>query len=88
MPKIQSYGLEHARAQLPKIASEALAGYASVITRHGKPVAAVVPLDRLEAVTATSNRAVGLLPLRGSGKGLWPEGVPRALADLRDEWGD
>ena len=39
-----SYGLEQARAQLPRIAAEAHAGHTSVITRHGEPMAAVVPV--------------------------------------------
>jgi hypothetical protein len=35
MSDTPQYGLEQARAQLPLIASEAVAGYSSVITRHG-----------------------------------------------------
>ena len=39
-----TYGLEQARAQLPHIAAEAHAGHTSFITRHGKPVAELVPV--------------------------------------------
>ena len=44
MSDAPQYGLEQARAQLPLIASEAVAGYSTVITRHGKPVADLVPV--------------------------------------------
>jgi len=86
MPDPTPYGLEQARAQLPHIASEALAGYTSVITRHGKPVAVVVPVDEWRAQQARQARASGVLALRGSGRGLWPEGAGPAVAALRDEW--
>jgi prevent-host-death family protein len=87
MPKTQRYGLEQARAQLPHIASEAMAGYASVITRHGKPVAAVVPVDRVLSPALAATHPGGILALRGTGQGLWPEGAARAVTELRDEWG-
>lgn len=83
------YGLEQARAQLPHIASEAHAGYASVITRHGKPVAVVVPVAQWEQAQQQPlppSAGPGLLALRGSGRGLWGEDAARAVADLRDEW--
>jgi prevent-host-death family protein len=83
------YGLEQARAQLPHIASEAVAGYSSVITRHGKPVAVVVPVDVWQTQQARQAQLAhggGILALRGSGKGLWPQGAGPAVAELRDEW--
>ena len=84
MTEATPYGLEQARAQLPHIASEAMAGYSSVITRHGKPVAVVVPVDQWQAAQAT--RRLNLLALRGSGRGLWPQTAAQAVAGLRDEW--
>jgi len=78
------YGLEQARAQLSHIASEAVAGHSSLITRHGKPVAVVVPVGQWQAVYAP--RRLNVLGLRGSGRGLWPQGAGHAVADLRDEW--
>ena len=45
LPKINEYGLELARANLPHIAAQAQAGYSSVLTRHGKAVAMVVPVS-------------------------------------------
>jgi prevent-host-death family protein len=80
------YGLEQARAQLPHIASEAVAGYTSVITRHGKPVAVVLPVATWEAQQQASRPPVRVLGLRGTGRGLWPHGGAKEVAQLRDEW--
>lgn len=81
-----TYGLEQARAQLPHIAAEARAGRISVITRHGEPVAAVVPISLLRAQQAGRIRKGGILALRGTGRDMWPEGAGRTVADMRDEW--
>ena len=81
-----TYGLEQARANLPLIAAEASAGHATVITRHGEPVAAVVPVAYLRARQAGKVRKGGILALRGTGPHLWAAGAGRIVADLRDEW--
>ena len=86
MSDTPQYGLEQARAQLPLIASEAVAGYTSVITRHGKPVAVVVPVEQWREEQARTLKQCGVLALRGSGSGLWPEGTAPSVAQLRDEW--
>ena len=86
MSDAAQYGLEQARAQLPLIASEAVAGYTSVITRHGKPVAVVIPVDQWRDQQARSLRQSGVLALRGTGRGLWPDGAAASVAQLRDEW--
>jgi prevent-host-death family protein len=86
MSDTPQYGLEQARAQLPLIASEAVAGTSTVITRHGKPVAVVVPVEQWRDQQARSLRQGGVLALRGSGRGLWPEGAAGVVAQLRDEW--
>ncbi len=80
------YGLEQARAQLPLIASQAVAGYSSVITRHGKPVAVVVPVEQWREEQARSLKQGGILVLRSSGRGLWPDGVAESVTHLREEW--
>lgn len=85
MSDTPQYGLEQARAQLPLIASEAVAGYSSVITRHGKPVAVVVPVAQWREEQIRSRQG-GVLDLRGTGRGLWPEGAAKTVAQLRDEW--
>lgn len=81
-----SYGLEQARIQLPHIVAEAHAGTASVITRHGKPYAAIVPMQHLEKSRAAANTVLGLLALRGTGRGLWGADIAQTIADMRDEW--
>jgi prevent-host-death family protein len=87
MSETPQYGLEQARAQLPLIASEAVAGYSTVITRHGKPVAVVVPVDQWRGQQARSVKLGGILALRGTGRGLWSQGGGPSVAQLRDEWG-
>ena len=84
----KTYGLEQARAQLPLIAAEAQAGYSSEITRHGKPVAMVVPVQDWQAAQGRQVASGGILALRGSGRGLWPQGAAKAVAQLRNEWKD
>jgi prevent-host-death family protein len=86
MDQFIRYGLEQARAQLPHIAAEASAGYSSVITRHGKPVAVVVPMDQWQAQQGLRLKAAGILALRGTGRDLWPQSVSQTVAQLRDEW--
>lgn len=81
-----TYGLEKARAQLPHIAAEARAGHTSVITRHGEPIAAVVPMAFLQSQQAGRIRRGGILTLRGTGRHIWPQGAGQTMADLRDEW--
>ena len=80
------YGLEQARIQLPSIIANAHAGIASIVTRHGKPVAAIVPLQDLQNSRATSGAASGLLALRGTGRGLWGADIGQTISRLRDEW--
>ncbi|MDD2892731.1 MAG: type II toxin-antitoxin system Phd/YefM family antitoxin [Halothiobacillaceae bacterium] len=82
------YGIEQARAQLPRIVTEAHAGAYSVITKHGKPYAAVVPLQELEKLQAARKPRRDLLALRGTGKGLWGSDVGKTVTELRDEWDD
>ena len=88
MSNKKTYGLEQARAQLPLIAAEAQAGYSSEITRHGKPVAVVVPVQDWHAGQGKQLASGGILALRGSGRGLWPQGAAKAVAQLRNEWQD
>lgn len=83
-----TYGLEIARAKLPHIAAEALAGQTSVITRHGEPIAAVVPIPLLKAQQAGRIRKDGVLALRGTGRDIWPMASGKFVGKLRDEWPD
>jgi prevent-host-death family protein len=80
---IPTVGLEEGRNTLPQLAARAHMGQPSLLTRHGKPYAAIVSA---EALTRVAPR-ISFLALRGSGKGLWGKLPARAVADLRDEWG-
>ena len=82
-----NYGLEQARIQLPTIIANAHAGVRSIITKHGKPYAAVVPLQDVQKPSVAADLASGILALRGTGRGLWGAHVGQAVSELRDEWG-
>ncbi len=81
-----SYGLEQARIQLPHIVAEAHAGLSSVITKHGKPYAAIVPLQDLALASTQAPAGESFLALRGTGRGLWGADVGQTVDDLRNEW--
>jgi prevent-host-death family protein len=78
------YGFEQARAQLPTLMAQAHAGQASIITKHGKPYAAIVPLANVAQARKQPDK--GILNLQGSGKGLWGKKYSGTMAQLRDEW--
>ncbi len=72
-------GAEEARNQLPDLLAAAEKGQSTIITRHGRPVAALVPIGSHGAAV----RQQPLLPVAGTGRGLWRKAGARAL---RDEW--
>jgi prevent-host-death family protein len=78
-------GLEQCRIKLPAIAALAHAGSPSIITRHGKPYAALVSVQTLEKAS-TTKRKTSLLALAGTGQGLWGDSPGKTIAALRDEW--
>jgi prevent-host-death family protein len=82
MSKVQRRGAEEARNQLPALLEAAEAGKSTIITRHGRPVAALVPIEEYHA----PERQASLLPLAGSGRGLWGKDSAQTLRRLRDEW--
>lgn len=75
-------GVEEARSQLPRLLEQAAAGEATVITRHGKPVAAIMPLDTYGG----TGRQQSILPLAGSGRGLWGKTSASTMQRFRREW--
>ena len=75
-------GAEEARSQLPDLLDAAEKGRSTIITRHGRPVAALVPIEAYGAAA----RQQPLLPLAGSGRGLWGRNSTRTLRKLRQEW--
>jgi prevent-host-death family protein len=82
MSKFQRRGAEEARNQLPTLFDAAEAGRSTIITRHGRPVAALVPIEEYHS----SQRQAPLLPLAELGRGLWGKSSTRALRRLRDGW--
>lgn len=76
-----SKGAEEARQQLPAILADAAAGRTTIITRHGRVVAAVVP-----AASVKPTKPVSLQSLAGTGRGLWGTDSRKTIARLRDEW--
>lgn len=79
--RLPSKGAEEARQQLPAILAAAAAGRTTLITRHGRKIAAVVPVSAVSA-----EKPVSLLSLAGSGRKLWGRDSTRIVAELRDEW--
>jgi prevent-host-death family protein len=82
MGKVVRKGAEEARNQLPDLLDAAEKGRSTIITRHGRPVAALVPLDSYGAI----GRQRPLVSVEGSGPGLWGEDSAQTVRDLRDEW--
>lgn len=76
-----SKGAEEARQQLPAILAAAAAGRSTIITRHGRAVAAVVP-----AAALTQRKPASLQTLAGTGRGMWGKASAQTIAKLRDEW--
>jgi prevent-host-death family protein len=83
MPGLLSRGAEDARNELPALLQGAMRGQATVITRRGQPVAALVSMDQFES---SHRRQAPLLPLIGTGKGLWGKDSRLTLHKLRNEW--
>ena len=76
-------GAEEARAQLPDLLDAAENGRSTIITRHGRPVAALMPVD---VVGAAPRDQQPLISLEGTGRGLWGKSSTRTIRALRDEW--
>jgi prevent-host-death family protein len=75
-------GAEEARNELSDLLDAAEKGRSTIITRHGRPVAALVPIGAYGATV----RQPSLLPLQGSGRGLWGKNSTDTIRKLRDEW--
>jgi prevent-host-death family protein len=75
-------GAEEARNQLPRLLEAAEKGESTIISKRGRPVAALVPIDDYVAPV----RQEPLTPLAGSGRALWGRNSARTIRKLRDEW--
>lgn len=82
MGKKKTYGAEEARTLLPELLERAHHGSASVITKRGKPYAAIVPVAQMRS----SRSRTSILALSGSGAGLWGRDAAKTIDELRDEW--
>ncbi len=80
--KVIHKGAEEARNQLPRLLDAAEGGQSTVITKHGRPVAALVPIDDYVATV----RQEPLTPVAGSDRALWGRNSARTIRKLRDEW--
>src|SRR5258708_25436924 len=74
-------GAEEARNQLPDLLEAAEKGRSTIITRHGRPVAALVPIEAYGATV----RQQPLMPVAGSGRGLWGKNSTPTPPKLRDQ---
>ncbi|HXY95779.1 MAG TPA: type II toxin-antitoxin system Phd/YefM family antitoxin [Steroidobacteraceae bacterium] len=82
MSKAPHKGAEEARNQLPDLLAAAEKGRSTVITRHGRAVAALIPVGEYRSGAAQEP----LTPLKGSGHGLWGTDSARRLREMREEW--
>lgn len=82
MRRITRKGAEDARNQLPALLEAAENGRSTVITRRGRPVAVLAPFMDNPSLPQQQP----LLPLAGSGRGLWGRDSSGTLDRLRDEW--
>jgi prevent-host-death family protein len=80
--KIVHKGAEEARNELPTLLEEAQSGRATIITRRGRPVAALVPLSQYQ----TGPKQQSLLNLEGTARGLWGRNSAGTIKKLRGEW--
>lgn len=82
MSNVQRKGAEEARNQLPDLLQAAGEGKSTIITRHGRAVAALIPIGEFRP----TGRQASLLPLAGSGRGMWGKDSKKTIRQLREEW--
>ena len=80
----ETLGVEEARRRLPELLSRAQTGATTLISRHGRPVAALTPLGgRIPADPMLRQRRLqALLNLKGSGKDCWTGKAAPAAVQL------
>ena len=82
MTRPQRKGVEDARNQLPALLAEAQKGRTTIITRHGRSIAAIVPIEGMSGGQTQKT----LMGLAGTGKGMWGRDSAKTLRRLRDGW--
>lgn len=77
---METAGAEEARKRLPEILNRAHRdGTVTIVTRHGVPYAAIVPVSKVV------REAPRLTTLRGSARGCYGDAA-QYVGRLRDEW--
>lgn len=82
---MDSQGIEVTRRRLPELVEAAYRGRTTIITRHGRPCAALVPIALAQTRPGPS---AALLRLKGCAPGLWGKEPGRTVAKLRNEWSE
>jgi prevent-host-death family protein len=82
MASKRTKGVQQARQELPALVEAAHRGSRTIITKHGKPYAALVPVE--QGVKKT--RGVTMVQLRGTGKKVWKRDAATEVSRLRDDW--
>jgi prevent-host-death family protein len=82
MSRIRHRGTEEARNQFSDLLAAAESGEPTIITKHGRPIAALVPVDQYDRTGGQQS----LLALKGTGRGLWGSRSSSTIRKLRDEW--
>ncbi len=80
---METLGIEATRKRLPELVAAAREGKTTLITRHGRACAAIVPASRAQA---EGFPPLAMLQLRGSARGVWSHYPEQEIATLRDEW--
>lgn len=82
MSRIGRKGVEEARNQFSALLAAAEKGKPTIITKHGRPIAALVPAEQFEQ--ARGQRSI--LALKGTGRGLWGRNSTATIRMMRDDW--
>jgi prevent-host-death family protein len=82
MGRVKRKGAEEARNQFSDLLAAAERGDRTIITKHGRAIAALVPADQHDQ----PGRQKSILALKGTGRGLWGPDSSATIRALRDEW--
>lgn len=82
MGKTGRIGTKKAHHQFSALLNAAKKDQPTIITRHGRAIAALIPIDAY----SIGIRQESMLPLIGSSRGLWGKNSARMLCKWRDEW--
>ena len=82
MASKRTKGVQEARQELPALVEAAHRGSSTIITKHGEPYAAIVPVNEV----MKKSRGVTMAQLRGTGRKIWKRDAAEEVSRLRDEW--